>query len=141
MSAALTYRLELADGGAAEPLTFQTTTRPRPSRPVAQRSTTGRPAGSSSRLWTPRVVRAGSVVPQTCPKPPEVGLWSHAVSAARMARKPWRKGASAGLEARSVVRGRAPGTALRGRGRMFESCRAHFRRKSARFAGMTTFVG
>ena len=32
MSAALTYRLELADGGAAEPPTFQTTTRPRPSR-------------------------------------------------------------------------------------------------------------
>ncbi len=29
MSAALTYRLELADGGAAEPPTFQTTTRPR----------------------------------------------------------------------------------------------------------------
>jgi hypothetical protein len=24
---------------------------------------------------------------------------------------------------------------------MFESCRAHFRRKSARFAGMTTFAG
>ena len=30
MSATLTYRLELADGGAAEPPTFQTTTRPRP---------------------------------------------------------------------------------------------------------------
>jgi hypothetical protein len=29
MSAALTCRLELADGGAAEPPTFQTTTRPR----------------------------------------------------------------------------------------------------------------